>query len=171
MITYTDILLKGFIFDQVEVSQELEKEIWSQKFEVSTKGSSVSFHIKSVNLNIVNKLRHLISSKTEDPYLLELINSFRFDANKMIQNDFMDFHNEVSQKSPVEVIFWLPKENEYQGRDFLMEINSEVKMFHPLKGSVCFLDTTSPTNRHGVSTLLSDTEIISIVGGLGRKYD
>lgn len=171
MITYTDILLKGFVFDKVDISNELEMDIWSQEFESSAMESSVSYHIKSVNFKLVRKLIDLISSRTQDPYLLELINNFKFDANKMIKDDFMGFHNEVSQKSPVEVILWLPKENNYEGRDFLMEINGEVKKFHPLKGSICFLDTTSPTNRHGVSPLLSDTEIISIVGGLGRKND
>lgn len=169
MITYEEILLKGFVFEHIDISKELEKDIWAQQFTISDSKSSVSYFIKQLDSNLSKVIAKLICQKTTDIFLLDLISKFNFDANKMIKGDFMELHNEVSQKSPIEVIVWLPKENSFEGRDFLMEMEQGVQTFHPKKGSVCFLDTTSLINRHGVSPLLSDTEIISIVGGLGRK--
>lgn len=78
-------------------------------------------------------------------------------------------HNEVSQKSPFEIILWLTKTDDFEGREFVMKGPDFEKNIKPKNGLVCLVDTLTPGVLHGVNVLKSDTEIISITGGLGRK--
>jgi hypothetical protein len=62
------------------------------------------------------------------------------------------------------------KDNKFKGRDFVtINPQGEPRIVKPENGLVCFLDTTCPESRHGVTMLNTNTEIISITGGLGKK--
>ncbi|MBT7610704.1 MAG: hypothetical protein HN576_13170 [Bacteriovoracaceae bacterium] len=78
-------------------------------------------------------------------------------------------HNEVSQRSPFEVIIWFTKTDDFEGREFVMKGPDLDKEVRPKNAMICLVDTLTSDVLHGVNELLSDTQIISITGGLGRK--
>lgn len=170
MITYQEVLLNKFVFTQLTLESSFSDYIWSLDFpdtgkvdgEIRYKMQKVKSDIKTEILNCLNKLNI-------DDYLRNAITEFEFDINKMQKGEWMPMHNEISQKSPFEVILWLTKTDLYKGREFVMEGPSIDRMLQPKNGTVCLLDTTTPDIFHGVKPLESDTEIISITGGLGRK--
>jgi hypothetical protein len=87
----------------------------------------------------------------------------------MTLGEWIPMHNEDAQYSPFEVLLWLTKTEDFIGRDFVMEENGIKRYQKPENGLMCFLDTTAPGIFHGVTPLETDTEIITIVGGMGRK--
>ncbi len=172
MITYSEILLDKFCFTKVELAEEIEERIWALSFDDYGKSEGeVRFRVKDVSEDIRVELIDIFKSCTEDEYLLSTLSEFHFNINKMMKDEWVQMHNEVAQLCPFEVILWMTKNDEFLGRDFLIDAPSMNRKIRPANGLVCFLDTTDPQIFHGVDKLLSDDQIISITGGLGRKED
>lgn len=170
MITYNDIILNKFVFRTANFPSDLIGDIWNLEL---TDNSSQKGEVRFVERNISNPLRdrliHHLKTMTTDSFLLSELDKFHFDVNKMIKGEYVEMHNEVSQASAFEIVIWFTK-NKFTGRDFIMEYSGGKKDFvHPHNNLVCFLDTTCLETRHGVSEMTSDTQVISITGGLGRK--
>lgn len=167
MISYSDVLIKKFCFTSLSLSKEFCDYIWSVQLpdtgrndgEIRYKWPNVSEEIRS---EILKGLKNL--GVEED--LWKQIQNFSFDINCMQKGEWVPMHNEVAQKSPFEIIIWLTKTDDYQGREFVMEGPGFQEEFKPKNGDICLLDTTQHEVYHGVNKLESDTQIISIVGGL-----
>lgn len=170
MISYTDIVLKTFAFIKTDIPQDLYDHIWSLDFpDTGIDPEEIRYKIQGTDEVTRKKIIEYILSQDIDPSLMVFIKDFQFDINKIRQNEFVPMHNEVSQKSPFEVVFWLTKTDNYQGREFIMLKNGIESRIQPKNGTMCFLDTTPPDVYHGVSKLITDTEIITVTGGTGRK--
>lgn len=170
LIEYEKIILNKFEFLNHEASESFLEFIW--EIELDDYGPSegeVRFKKKNVANEVRNKLVNYILELPLDPYLKDEIKNFHFDVNKMTMGEFIPMHNEVGQRSPFEIILWFTQNDEYEGREFIMEHEGKRVLFKPKNGDICFLDTTQREVFHGVNPLLTDTEIISITGGLGRK--
>jgi hypothetical protein len=124
-----------------------------------------------VEESVRQKLIDFIAKQNIEPYLVDSIKDFYFDINKMVKGESVPMHNEVSQKSTFEIIIWLTKTNEFEGREFIIVKDGIESRIKPKNGMICILNTTAPNAYHGVNELLTNTEIISITGGTGRKYD
>ncbi len=167
MITYSDILINTFSFKQTVPDQALFEKIWALDFPDTD--TNIRKKIVGVHEEIRLQLVDFILKQDIEDFLLESVVNFSFDINKMTLGENVPMHNEISQKSPYEVILWLTKTDTYEGREFVMERGNVTTKIKPTNGLMCFLDTTSIDSYHGVTELLTDTEIISITGGLGRK--
>lgn len=169
-VNYTDVVVKTFLFTSILIDVELSNKIWS--LDIPDYGSSfgdLRYKLKVTDAATKKIILDILKLVPMDEIISEAIDSFSYEVNKMIKDEFIPMHNEVSQKSPFEVLIWLTKTDEFIGRDFIMEKNFKTSKIKPYNGLVCFVDTTCPNSYHGVSKLVSDTEIITIVGGLGRK--
>lgn len=170
MITYQDVLLNKFVFTKVSLQPGFMDTLWALDFPDTGKAEGeVRYKIQKVESQIQAAIVKVLENIPMDDYLRKSLTSFEFDINKMQLGEWVPMHNESSQKSPFEVILWLTKTDKYQGREFVMEGPGIDRMIQPQNGTVCFLDTTTPNVYHGVKKLETDTEIISITGGLGRK--
>jgi hypothetical protein len=162
--------MEKFCFVDSSFPVELSNKIWGLNFkDFGPLEGEVRYRIKNVNENLRTNLISFFKSLTKDSYILYTMSDFHFDINKMKIGEWVDMHNEVSQRCPFEVIVWLVKDSDFKGRDFIMKFPDVTKEIKPKNGLVCFLDTTDCEIYHGVSKLESDVEIISITGGLGRK--
>lgn len=172
MISYSNILLKKFCFLGANPSKDLQRKIWGLRFDdFGTHDGEVRYRVRGVEESLRTELVDFFKSCTDDEYLLKTLSEFHFDINKMIKDEWVEMHNELSQFCPFEVILWLTKSDDFIGRDFIIQRPHERETIRPSNGLVCFLDTTDPEIFHGVSKLMSDDQIISITGGLGRKED
>jgi hypothetical protein len=170
MITYQEVLLNKFVFSQITLDPSFSDFIWSLDFPDTGKvDGEIQFKLQKVTSQIKSAILDCLVRLEMDAYLRNAITEFEFDINKMQKGEWIPMHNEVSQKSPFEVILWLTKTDQYVGREFVMEGPEIDRSIQPKNGTVCLLDTTTPDIFHGVKALESDTEIISITGGLGRK--
>lgn len=169
-VTYSNIILNKFVFNKLNLNKEIQNILWSLDFkDYGTLPGEVRFKIKNVEDSIRFKLIEELNKLNLDNYIRDSLNEFSFDINKMTQGEWIPLHNEVTQKSPFEVILWLTKDIYFEGRDFLIKGIGYEKLIKPENGLVCFLDTTCPHTYHGVTKLKTDTSVISITGGLGRK--
>ncbi|WP_127714877.1 hypothetical protein [Halobacteriovorax sp. HLS] len=165
-------MLDKFCFVQKKLPSALEDKIWSLEFkDFGVCDGELRYRIRDVEDSLRLELIDFFKTCTEDEYLIQTLNDFHFDINKMIQGEWIEMHNEVSQFCPFEVILWLSKSEDFVGRDFLIQRHLGRQKVRPTNGLVCFLDTTDPDVFHGVDKLISDHQIISITGGLGRKED
>lgn len=166
-MTFEEILKHKFLITGINVSKELHDYAWGLDFDTNSDG--VSF----VKRDISSPLKELIYPELQklnlDPTLDSLFSAFKYDINKMVEGDHVPFHNEVNQKSPVEFVLWLTK-SEYEGRIFTVKRDGEqVFSLKPFNGMICFLNTTLEDFTHGVTHLTSNSEVISITGGLGAN--
>ncbi len=168
MISYSDVLVSTFSFMQTKVDQNLFEKVWNLEYP-ETDNPFVKKKLMGTTEDIRLSLINFICNQDVDPYLLEGVKSFTFDINRMCKGESVPMHNEVSQKSPYEVILWLTKTDIYEGREFVMTKGGKKWSVKPCNGLMCFIDTTSTEAYHGVNELITDTAIISITGGLGRK--
>ena len=170
MITYQEVLLNKFVFTQIKLDPSFSDFIWSLDFpDTGKRDGEIRFKMQKVESQIKTAILQCLEKLPLDEYLRNSIMEFEFDIDKMQLGEWIPMHNEVSQKSPFEVILWLTKTDQYVGREFVMEGPKIDRMLQPKNGTICLLDTTTPDIFHGVKPLESDTEIISITGGLGRK--
>jgi hypothetical protein len=170
MITFSDILTKNFIFTEVYISEEIYKHIWELDIpDTGIAKNEIRFKLTQSS-DITKKLIiSLISQISLEEYLFESIKNFNFEINKIRKGEYVPMHNEVSQKSPFEILIWTTRTDYFEGRDFVYQVNGNTYRIKPRNGMVCLLDTTSPYNYHGVTELITDTEVITIVGGEGAK--
>ena len=167
---YEDIVLKKFVFLKTEVPQELQDHIWSLNYpDTGTSDGEIRYKIEKANDFTKIKILDFFKTIEMDSIIWDFVSKFDFDVNRMTKNEYVPMHNEISQRSPIEVVLWLTKTDIYEGRHFIMKGPSLDEKIQPTNGLVCFLDTTARDVYHGVSKLLTDTEIITITGGLGRK--
>lgn len=173
MITYSEVILNRFVFDTIKLDSSFEKLIWNLSYEdFGTHDGEVRFRLRDVDDQLRNEIGKVFMSATTDEHLINSIKSFHYDINQMRIGEWVPMHNETGQLSPFEVILWLTKTDDYKGREFVMRDQNGVETsVQPHNGMVCFLDTTQKDVYHGVNKLISDTEIISITGGLGRKRE
>lgn len=168
MITYSDIIIKKFYFTSINLDKDFCDYIWSINLPDTGKTEGeVQFKLSDVEESIRLKILRGIKSLDVEKDLMQRIEEFHFDINRMRQGEWVPMHNEVAQKSPFEIILWLTQTDDYEGREFVMKDANGVETYYkPKNGDICLLDTTQPDTYHGVNKLISDTEIISIVGGL-----
>lgn len=170
IITYERVLVEKFVFTSRRVDKSFSDFIWGLDYEDTGKSEGeVRYKLLQVNKVITKKILSFLSQIPLEKYLWEHIKRFEFDINKMQLGEYVPMHNEVNQKSPFEILFWLTKTDSYLGREFVMQGENVDTTFKPKNGSVCVLDTMQPSVFHGVNPLLSNTEVITITGGLGRK--
>jgi hypothetical protein len=170
MITYQDVVLNTFVFFENKMDDYFYNHIWN--IEIPDTGYShndIRYKLKNINLETKNIITSYIKKFPLENTILNFIETFDFEINKMIKGDSIPRHCETSQKSPIEILIWLTKNEPFEGRDFYYEKNGLHNKVKPYTGLNCLIDTTCPNAYHGVSPLLSDTEIITIVGGQGRK--
>lgn len=169
---YENIILDKFVFINAPMPESLSAYIWNLNFvDTGIEAGEVRYKIQDVNEEVRSKIISFLSSIEMDYYLLESIKEFHFDVNRMQAGEYVPMHNEVSQKSPFEIVIWLTRTDVYEGREFVMKGPSFEKSIKPKDGDICFLDTTQEEVYHGVNKLITDTQIISITGGLGRKLN
>lgn len=170
-MNYTEIIINTFAFGQSDPT-EIYDLIWNLPFEETPKDpNEIKYKIINVEESVRQKLIDFISKQDIEDYLIDAIKDFHFDVNKMVKGETVPMHNEISQKSLFEIIIWLTKTDDFEGREFVMVKNGKETRIKPKNGMFCMLDTTAPDAFHGVNELITDTEIISITGGTGRRYD
>lgn len=159
-MTFEDIIKDKVVFKDVKFSKETVKEIWKVKPKV----------IKGVPKVLESLITKDIVSSLDDPDLIELVKDFKYDFNRMVKGDYVPYHTEVSRISPIEIIAWFFKED-FQGREFVYYMDGTKTEIKPENNRVCFLYTHCPDGGHEVKDLLSDTQVITITGGLGGQFD
>jgi hypothetical protein len=169
-IRYEDILREHFCFAEVPLPEGFERHIWDLPLcDTGSVDGEIRYRATQVGEPTRSRIIDALARLSLDHALLGAIRDFDFDINRMQQGEWVPMHNETGQKSPFEVILWLTPRAPYLGRHFVMEGRGVRRSIQPHNGLACLLDTTCPDIFHGVEPLLSDTEIISITGGLGRK--
>lgn len=173
MISYHDVILKKFVFHKIILNKNFEKLIWELKFnDYGVQDGEIRYRLIDVEAGLREAIKDEVIKATNDDYLLSEISNFHYDINKMSRGEWVPMHNETGQLSPFEVILWLTQDDSFEGREFVMrDETGREEMIKPSNGLVCFLDTTQAGIYHGVNKLISDTSVISITGGLGRKRD
>jgi hypothetical protein len=167
-IDSNEIYLNDFLFIEGNVPYTFIEFVYGLDYGSKQKDKISS--IKNVNQETKAQIVDMLIRLNIDENTKEAIRNFDFDINLMSKGDSMDLHNEMGQRSPFEVLFWLVKTNEFTGRDFLMQKGEKSDKVKPRNGLFCFINTLSSSAYHGVSRLETDTSIVSITGGLGRKH-
>jgi len=168
-ITYSDLIINDFVFTECNVPNDFVEYIFNLKFE-DNKEDEVRFKIRNASPDIAFKIKELLKKLPVDNDIKKALDDFRYDINLMTKGESVPMHNEMRLVSPFEVCFWLTKTDDFEGRDFIIRRGDKESRVKPYTGLFCFINTLIEDSYHGVSPLLTDTQIITITGGLGNKF-
>jgi hypothetical protein len=169
-ISYSDVIVNDFVFIEHNVPESFTKYVFNLDFK-DNKEDEIRYKIRNASGEIKEKIKDLVLTLPVDHNIKKAIFDFRYDINRMQKGESVPMHNETRLISPFEICFWLTKTDDFEGRDFIIEKNNERKLIKPYTGLFCFINTLIEDSFHGVSPLITDTEIITITGGLGNKFD
>jgi hypothetical protein len=168
-VTYSDIIMHDFIFLEHYVPNDFLEYIYGLKFE-DNKDDEIRFKIRGARSKVKERICSLLCELPVDREIKKCFNEFRYDINLMTKGESVPMHNETRLISPFEICFWLTRTDDFKGRDFIIQKNNKEQLIKPYTGLFCFINTLVSDSYHGVSTLLTDTQIVTITGGLGNKF-
>lgn len=168
-ITYSDIVMHDFVFTEHSIPNDFLDYIFNLNFE-DNKEDEIRFKIKNANPEIKERICDLLCKLSVDSEIKKSFSEFKYDINLMTIGESVPMHNEMRLISPFEICFWLTKTDDFKGRDFVIQKGGDKHLIKPYTGLFCFINTLVSDSYHGVSPLLTDTQIITITGGLGNKF-
>ena len=133
---------KGFFFDKFTPSESFKKNVFLTNYPSDVVIEEVKRILKKFDI-IVSNIEVTYEDITKDQSL--------------------SLHTHLIGSS-CQVLIWVPENNDFEGRDFLYgKKEFLIKKFRPKFGDICFMKTNDLSFIHGVSPLLSNSFIRTIV--------
>jgi hypothetical protein len=166
-----DLRKNGFIFKNIEISDELISKLYSLPY--SEKYNNVNEHERNTggeyiipsDSDITLELRARLMESVEDVQLKIAISHMEFLAIRVMPGDFISFHQDpkYSRNGFFHINIWAPK-SPYEGRDFIYGTPELTESIHPERGDVVFINDEPGPFIHGVRPFISGEPNISING-------
>jgi hypothetical protein len=135
-----EINKKGFIFNRIEISDELNDKVLSS--------NEPTPEIKKTFLNFLKE----IDSEIKDIHCV---------YEDIKEGMFHEMHSHLTP-SRYQVIFWFPK-SDYVGREFLFGTRRKIESFKPTNKDFCFMKTNDLNFIHGVAPLGNNTLVRTLL--------
>lgn len=168
-ITYSDLIINDFTFTKVNVPDGFMEYLDSLHYKNNEEEFSEDIKMKIMKVDPVTdrKIKDLLLTMDVDNNIRKDIESFEFGIDKYTKGDGLPLHTDKGRINPYEILLYLPKDNDFIGRDLHIvgpDYNLKVR---PIPGLVCFINAFAENTLHGVTTLETDSEIYTIIGGIG----
>lgn len=168
-ITYSDVIQNDFTFTKIDIPTSFIDYLDSLKYAGDEEPSEdIKYKIMSVDLDVDQKIKELLLSQLSiDSELERDIKAFQFGIDKYTKGDGLPLHTDKGRINPYEILLYLPKDDNFIGRDLhIVGPDYNVKV-RPIPGLVCFINAFAEDTFHGVTELTSESEIYVIIGGIG----
>lgn len=167
-ITYSDLLQNDFTFSKVEIPDDFMAYLDSLKYAGDEDPSEdIKYKIMCVDPVTDRKIKDILLQLDVDEAIRRDIESFQFGIDRYTKGDGLPLHTDKGRINPYEILLYLPKDDEFEGRDLHIvgpDYNLKVR---PIPGLVCFINAFAENTFHGVTPLTSESVIYTIIGGIG----
>lgn len=166
MITYKEVIEKGFVFDSITIPKNIKTELKSLTFypnEDKQLGKEVSWSTFGMPPYLNQFFIKQLYTKV-DLYLQKLLDRLEtFEAYKTDKNEYVELHTDNAFGGLVQIMIYYI-EKDMKGRDFLYGTKNDIKKITPYTGLVIICDQINKEWLHGTTPLLSDTFNLCITG-------
>ena len=168
-ITYSDVITNDFTFTKIDVPKEFTDYLDTLEYAGDEEPSEdIKFKIMNTKGETERRIKELLLEKLDvDKNIKRDIAAFEFGIDKYTKGDGLPLHTDKGRINPYEILLYLPKDDNFVGRDLhVVGPNYNLKV-RPIPGLVCFINAFAVDTYHGVTTLESESEIYVIIGGIG----
>lgn len=166
-ITVADVLSNAFTFTKIDIPQEFVDHIESLEYNFEDQGTDVKYSVEELNEKTDKMFREILEQLDIDETMKRDIASYRFGIDKYTKGDGLPLHTDKGRLNPYEVLVYIPKDDEFIGRDLHVVSPTYNVKVRPVRGLVCFINAYAENTLHGVTPLETDSTIYVLLGGIG----
>ncbi len=160
---------EGFIFFEQDMDADLVESFLSLKFSDChcPEGSDSTWQVEEFPQDIENRYKSWLMQHKE---LANLVPTLNYSVHCFKKDEYMNVHSDYVIEGDYQILTWICKDDDFVGRDFIHGFkvgnHEQTNKVKPKTGLTCLCDSTMPHFVHGVSKLLTDTTIITVLGSL-----